>query len=368
VYESVKAGYVNGISPLSRGESRTFRLIDLKDQPNALNDPTIMKDFGTDGLVYVFQHFQPTSHLPPDPLDRDGAITKLGGRHRKVEVQLMNETPAPKNDNTSEKYNPEVQHYLATVEDIVNIALNPDVGAAVNSLDLRLDGGAPVVVPSDFMAHGQEAFYETATLPFVIKSQFPLEWSQWALYSTGNTFHSGHVDSNGACTMLVTNSPKIFFVPIPDPLDNVGASVQGTRFQLHSSQTFESIYNNPFVGGDTWHWEAFVIQPGQLLYVILVLLPRISDILHRLLPPRVFHCVTTPHTCMAIGGHFYSWGAIFATICSIYETCVLGNLTNNDHQESWEILCRMGLHLANRLGERLRSPGHKFVSETCKWF
>jgi hypothetical protein len=261
----VKTRYVDGMSPLSRGESRAFRLIDLKDHPNALNDPKIMNGFGTDGLVYVFEHFQSTSHLPEDPLDRDGTVTKLGGKHRKMDVQLMNEAIAHKNETASKKSEPEIQHYLATVEDVVNIALNPDSGAAVNSLDLRLDGGPPIVIPSDFLYHGQVAFYETGTLPFVVRNQFPLEWSQWALYSTGNTFHSGHVDSNGACTMLMTNSPKIFVVPVPETVDDVRTTERGTHFRLHSSQTFETIYDNPFVGADTWHWEAFIIHPGQLM-------------------------------------------------------------------------------------------------------
>jgi hypothetical protein len=255
-------GYVDGMSPLARGESRAFRIIDLKDHPTALNDPIVMKNFGTDGLIYIFQNFQPTSHLALDPLDRNGTITKLGGKRRKVEVQLMNDLLASR--PKTRKFEPEVQHYLATVESVVNIALNPDSGAAINSLDLPLNGGTPLIVPSDFMSHAQEAFYETSTLPFITTNQFPLEWSQWALYSTGNTFHSGHVDSNGACTMLMTNSPKIFVVPVVQPTDDGATSDQGEHFQPHSSQTFESIFLDPFVGGDKWCWEAFALQRGQL--------------------------------------------------------------------------------------------------------
>ena len=78
-------------------------------------------------------------------------------------------------------------------------------------------------------------------------------------------FHSGHVDSNGACTMLMTNSPKIFIIPVVQPIDDVGPSEQGEHFQPHSSQTFESIFLEPFVGGDKWRWEAFALQRGQLV-------------------------------------------------------------------------------------------------------
>jgi hypothetical protein len=65
----------------------------------------------------------------------------------------MNEAIAHKNKTVS-KSEPEVQHYLAMIEDVINIALNPDSGAAVNSLDLHLNSGASIVIPSDFLHYG----------------------------------------------------------------------------------------------------------------------------------------------------------------------------------------------------------------------
>jgi hypothetical protein len=62
---------------------------------------------------------------------------------------------------------------------------------------------------------------------------------------------------------------------------------------------------------------------------------------------------------MVAGGHFYVWSGISQTIFSIYNSCILGNITNNEHSESWEVLRRMGLDLITRLEKRLRCPGFK---------
>jgi hypothetical protein len=78
-----------------------------------------------------------------------------------------------------------------------------------------------------------------------------------------------------------------------------------------------------------------------------------------MLPPGRPHAVLTPEISMVAGSHFYVWAGIRATIYSIYDTCILGNLTNNEHAESWEILRHMGIDFANTLEQRLRNedPG-----------
>jgi hypothetical protein len=63
---------------------------------------------------------------------------------------------------------------------------------------------------------------------------------------------------------------------------------------------------------------------------------------------------------MVAGGHFYVWAGIKATVYSIYETTILGNLTNNDHSASWEVLRRMGIDFANTLEQRLRKKNSRF--------
>jgi hypothetical protein len=71
---------------------------------------------------------------------------------------------------------------------------------------------------------------------------------------------------------------------------------------------------------------------------------------------------------MVAGGHFYMWSGISNTISTIYSTCILGNITNNEHPESWEVLRRMGLDLITRLEKCLQCPDLKFLDADADSF
>jgi hypothetical protein len=78
-----------------------------------------------------------------------------------------------------------------------------------------------------------------------------------------------------------------------------------------------------------------------------------------IMPPGMPHIVITLGLAMFAGNHFYLWHSMGRTIFSIYDTVILGNLTNDENDNSWEVLRRMGLDLANQLEARL-SPGGCF--------
>jgi hypothetical protein len=72
-----------------------------------------------------------------------------------------------------------------------------------------------------------------------------------------------------------------------------------------------------------------------------------------IMPPGMPHIVMTIGMAMFAGNHFYIWHAMTRTIFSIYDTVVLGNLTNDENDNSWEVLRRMGLDFVNQLEVRL---------------
>jgi hypothetical protein len=78
------------------------------------------------------------------------------------------------------------------------------------------------------------------------------------------------------------------------------------------------------------------------------------------MPPGTPHIVITIGMTMFAGNHFYLWHSMSDTIFSIYDTVILGNLTNDENDNSWEVLRRMGLDLVNQLEARL-SFGESFA-------
>jgi hypothetical protein len=57
-----------------------------------------------------------------------------------------------------------------------------------------------------------------------------------------------------------------------------------------------------------------------------------------IMPPGTPHIVITISMMMFAGNHFYLWHSMRQMIFSIYDTVILGNLTNDDNDNSWEVL------------------------------
>jgi hypothetical protein len=76
-----------------------------------------------------------------------------------------------------------------------------------------------------------------------------------------------------------------------------------------------------------------------------------------IMPPGMPHIVITIGMAMFAGNHFYTWHAMARTVFSIYDTVILGNLTNDANDNSWEVLRRMGLDFVAHLEARLAVGG-----------
>jgi hypothetical protein len=261
----VKKAYVDGLPLLAGSKSRVFKIYDLNEK-DFLRDPEVMRNFGRDGYIYVFQNYDDKGSIPSDPRNRQQTIQRLGHARRPLQVHLMNELNHHANKDADNQL-PGGQRFTH-VERIVDIALNPKLGVALNMLDIRTDSGPSVHSPSPWCDRPINSFYATTDTPFCSsEAPFPSCLISWLLYSTGNTMHPFHVDSNGLCTHVVTNGPKVW-IAAGDQDSAVDGSLDPTDFLGRlSSQSFENVYPDPTMGRETWHLEAYVQHPKDLLYV-----------------------------------------------------------------------------------------------------
>jgi hypothetical protein len=255
-FQRSQEGCKDGKSPFLLGHSRVLKVF---ENPDSLEDPSMMKDFGRDGCVYIFQNWRHSS-LPKDPRNRHQAVEKLGGEDRQLQVHLMNElNPDSSLSDVDGEEAPRVW-YRAPVSKIVDIALSPSL-IALNTLDIPYSG---VPSPSTTLDQAYDSFVCTMGTPFCPEhTPFPHQLTSWLLFSTGNTIHSMHVDSNGLSTHCLTNGTKIWFFVVDQ--EEKTAAGSGDYFIPHSSKNFVKMFRNPPLGNSKWELEAYVQRPGELL-------------------------------------------------------------------------------------------------------
>jgi hypothetical protein len=265
LFKRSQEGYQEGKPPVLRGQSRVLKVFHGSD---ALEDPSRMRNFGRDGYVYIFTDVKHSS-VPKDPKNRHHAVEKLGGEDRLLQVHLMNEPHPEMSPSKLDKRKPAEVWYQATVGRIVDVALSSS-HIALNTLDIPYCG---VPTHSSWLDHAHNSYMCTSGTPFCPKeTAFPRQLVSWLLFSTGNTIHSMHVDSNGLCTHGLTNGLKIWIFVVNQEEETVAPS--GDLFLPFSSRNFIKVFKDPALGSPEWRLEAYVQRAGELLYVIFC--PHVS--------------------------------------------------------------------------------------------
>jgi hypothetical protein len=228
-----------------------------------------MHNFGHDGYIYVFQNYDDQGSIPSDPQNRRQTIERLGHPRRPLQVHLMNEFDSRVNENADDE--PPVIKHVTHVECIVDAALNPKLGVALNTLDIRTDGGRSIPSPSPWCDRPLNSFYATIDTPFCSSEvPFPSQLTSWLLYSTGNTIHPFHVDSNGLCMHVVSNGHKVWIAAgDQDGVVDDGSLDPADFLGKRSSRNFEKVWSEPAMGCKAWHLEAYVQKPKDLLYAYI---------------------------------------------------------------------------------------------------
>jgi hypothetical protein len=115
------------------------------EHPDRLNDPLVLRSFGTAKVSVICSY--PT-YLPDDPMDLSAAYALFGGSQRTLEVHLHNDMIKDRKHHDA-IFNP---HVKMTLEQFYHYA-SPPFEYAMNVLDLACDATlVPLPLPTPHLS------------------------------------------------------------------------------------------------------------------------------------------------------------------------------------------------------------------------
>ncbi|KAF8224205.1 hypothetical protein L208DRAFT_1312881 [Tricholoma matsutake] len=138
--------------------------------------------------------------------------------------------------------------------------------------------------------------------------------TRWVLVATSGAHHLWHIDCNGFCTYIDTQTGmKWWIVAKPKP----------GSMHFSDAMLFTEEYNISAANLAKWDLEAVLLCPGSQM----------------LMRPNTPHFVVTPESAICHGGHFYMMSTIQDMVFGLYHMFVASErVMNMEHSHDVHLL------------------------------